>query len=252
MTSRTNLFIVLAFCGILHAAGSITSATYGIELPVPTGWTPRTTDTSLTISSNQEAGGKTVVLGVQFSPSLSPYGSERDWREQTMSAFLSHLEGTSGRLLTPGSKGVFQGDTTEDARYVALEPKTNILFAGCSRFFARQGKGYELFVMGDTLPIYSDFPRYEALLNTIHFSTAGIRHDAHSATTISVRRLSATRLRLEGAAPFGGWFVRDLQGRAIPAIALASGPDAMTVELSSFPAAPFWVGVDGHGQLILP
>ncbi|MBK9576986.1 MAG: hypothetical protein IPK50_03765 [Fibrobacterota bacterium] len=231
---------------------TISSATYGIRLPVPQGWTPRVTDTSLTVSSNAESGGKTVVVGVQFSVGLSPYATEKDWREQTMSAFLRYLQSNYGRLLTPNSKGVFRGDSTENANYLALDPKSRLLFAGQSRFLARDGKGFELFVMGDTLPIYADFPKYEAILESMEWGTSSLGPIGHSKDGLRLERSGGTELVLRSATPLQDVRITDLRGRGVGAVLTRMDPFSVHILRKSSGWAPLLVSSGSRSILFVP
>jgi hypothetical protein len=253
MTSTTRrLFPLFLAVALLHAAGWVASDGYGIRIPVPDGWTSHLTDTSISITSNQEAGGGTVVVGVQFFPNFDPWGSAQEWREGTLDIFVQYLTACPGRLLTPSAKGLFKGDTTDDATYLTIDPSTYTIYAGRSRFLAHGGKGYELFVMGDTTPLYDHFPKYDSLLERIEFVAAGIRSKSDR-NWLDVRRLSPTRFRIEGAglAPDADAFSLD-GGRAIPFHCRRDGATAWLLDLAEPPARPFVLEVAGRRRLVVP
>lgn len=252
MSLKPLLITSLLVCQTAFAGQTLSSSPYGIELPVPEGWTPRTTDTSLTISSNKESNGKTVVVGVQFYPSYAPYTTALDWRERTLYTFVQYLEANAGRLLTPASKGAFQGEPSEDASYLGFDYKTGTLYAGYSRFVAHEGKGYELFIIGDTLPLYTSFTTYQTFLNAMRFvSTSSIERTTSDRGTFGVQRISHLRYRLVSDQELPDPALFDLQGVHMEAD-LVRGLDGIELVLRKSPASPFWIRSGNHGRMILP
>lgn len=250
-----SLLVLLAIPWVgAPATDWATSVRHGLRIPLLQGWTLHETDSSFAVSSNREWGTGTVVVGAEIWPDIAPWSTPGEWRTRTLATWVDYVVGCSGRLLTPTSQMVFRGDSAEVATYLMLDPKTYTLLAGQSRFLVHAGKGMELYVIGDTLPLYQHFSRYDSLLQGIEYLTTSLR-TAPAGIVLHVARLGPRELLLEGGSldlPASEPGLRSLDGRIIQTESVQIVPGGMLVRLIAPLRHPIVVAWGGSSSIVLP
>lgn len=250
-----SLLVLLAIPWVgAFASDWATSSRHGMRIPLLQGWTVHETDSSFAVSSNREWGTGTVVVGIEIWPDIAPWSTPGEWRTRTLATWVDYVVGCSGRLLTPTTRMVFRGDTAEVATYLMLDPKTYTLLAGQSRFLVHAGKGLELYAIGDTVPLYQHFPRYDSLLQGIEYLTTSLR-TVPAGTVGRVVRRGPSELLLEGASrdpAASAPRLRGFDGRTVQTESVKIVPGGVLVRLLAPPRRPIVIAWGGSSSIVLP
>lgn len=153
---------LLLLLATIASATTVQIPEWGVNIDVPAGWVGATTNDSTYTVTNPDA---TVQYGVTKFGNLAPYESDSAWVSGTALGYRILLEAEPAVIWTMDSVSNTSGLFTYSINYESFYQPTGYVLAGQSRFIAHDGVGYELWIMGDTSELYSNFSPYDSLLS---------------------------------------------------------------------------------------
>lgn len=224
---------VMLLSSALHAVG-VSLADWGVNIDVPTGWVGTKSDDSTYTITNPIG---TVQYGVTVFASRDPYGSDSAWVSGTALGASILLEAEPAVIWSMDSVTSMDGLFTYRINYETFYQPTGYVLAGQSRYLARKGVAYELWIMGDTTELYYNFMLYDSIMNRTSFFDCPLAIPSMKpAKAVAIHRLSADQWEIHGDFEPSEFNAYALDGRAVPLEVQSSrGKAIIRMEMSSIP-----------------